>query len=206
MRGKCKKYAKEYQMPNPIRSFLAFDIESDTVLNRFATMQNLLVQTGTDLKLVEPQNIHITVRFLGNITPAMAEKILEAMQNVQFAPFNVQINGLGSFPNLRYPRVVWAGITEGADQLKSVFSQLEPRLRGLGLAPDHKGFSPHLTIARVKSGRNKALLTEFVTENANYDFGVVKAECLRLKKSNLTPKGPIYSTLKEFCPQKVTNG
>jgi 2'-5' RNA ligase len=189
-------------MLESIRSFLAFDMESDTVLSRLATVQSLLVQTGADLKLVEPKNIHITVRFLGNITPAMAEKIFDEMRKVQFAPFNVQINGLGVFPDLRYPRVVWAGITEGADQLKSVFSQLEPRLRGLGFTPDPKGFSPHLTIARVKSGRNKAELTKFVTENADYDFGTIKAKCLRLKKSDLTPKGPIYSTLKEFCPQQ----
>ena len=188
-------------MPESIRSFLAFDIESDTVLSRLATAQTLLVQTGADVKLVEPQNIHITVRFLGNITPAMTEEIFNEMKKVQFAPFNVQINGLGAFPNLRYSRVVWAGITEGADQLKSVFSQLEPRLRGLGLTPDVKGFSPHLTIARVRSGRNKAQLAEFITENANYEFGAINAQCLRLKKSELTPKGPIYSTLKEFCPQ-----
>ncbi len=189
-------------MSNSIRSFLAFDIESDTVLNRFATAQKLLVQTGADLKLVEPQNIHITVRFLGNTTPAMVEKIFEEMKEVQFTPFNVQINGLGAFPDLRYSRIVWAGITEGADRLKNVFSQLEPRLRGLGFTPDPRGFSPHLTIARVRSGRNKAQLAELITENANYDFGIIKAQCLRLKKSDLTPRGPIYSTLKEFCPQK----
>ncbi len=188
-------------MPEPIRSFLAFDIENDTVLNRLAAVQRLLVQTRADVKLVEPQNIHITVRFLGNLTPAMVEKIFDAMKQVQFAPFNVQMKGLGAFPDLRYPRVVWAGITDGADQLKTVFSQLEPRLRGLGFSPDHKGFSPHLTIARVRSGRNKAQLADFITENANCDFGTIKAQCLRLKKSDLTPKGPIYSTLKEVCPQ-----
>jgi 2'-5' RNA ligase len=188
-------------MPESIRSFLAFDIESDTVLNRLANTQSKLFQTGADLKLVEPQNIHITVRFLGNITPAMVEKIFDAMKQVQFVPFNVQIKGLGAFPDLRYPRVIWAGITDGADQLKNVFSQLEPQLRGLGFTPDHKGFSPHLTIARVRSGRNKAQLADFITENANYDFGAINAQYLRLKKSDLTPKGPIYSTLKEVCPQ-----
>jgi 2'-5' RNA ligase len=176
-------------------------MESDTVLSRLATVQSLLAKTGADLKIVEPKNIHITVRFLGNITLAMAEKIFAEMQKVQFTPFNAQINGLGVFPDLRYPRVVWAGITEGADQLKSVFNQLEPRLLGLGFTPDPKGFSPHLTIARVKSGRNKAELANFVTENANFDFGTIAARCLRLKRSDLTPKGPIYSTLKEFCPQ-----
>ncbi len=188
-------------MPESIRSFLAFDIESDTVLNRLATAQHQLFQTGADLKLVEPQNIHITVRFLGNITPATAEKVFDAMKQVQFTPFTVQIKGLGAFPDLRYPRVAWAGITTGADQLKSVFNQLEPRLRGLGFTPDSKGFSPHLTIARVRSGRNKQQLAQFITENANYEFGIVNAKCLRLKKSILTPKGPVYSTLKEFCPQ-----
>ena len=193
-------------MLESIRSFLAFDLESDTVLSRLATVQGLLAKTGADLKLVEPKNIHITVRFLGNITPPMAEKIFAEMQKVQFTPFNAQLKGLGVFPDLRYPRVVWAGITEGADQLKSVFNQLEPRLRGLGFTPDPKGFSPHLTIARVKSGRNKAELANFVTENENFDFGTIKAKCLRLKKSDLTPKGPIYSTLKEICPQPGREG
>jgi len=188
-------------MPESIRSFLAFDIESDTVLNRLATAQNLIVQTGADLKLVEPQNIHITVRFLGNITLAMAEKIFDEMKKLQFTPFTVQIKGLGAFPNPHYSRVIWAGITTGADQLESVYSQLEPRLRGLGFTPDSKGFSPHLTIARVRSGRNKQQLAKFIIENANYEFGTVNAKCLRLKKSDLTPRGPVYSTLKEFCPQ-----
>jgi 2'-5' RNA ligase len=202
MRGKCKKVLEGTEMPGSIRSFLAFDIENDTVLNRLATAQSLLVQTGADMKLVEPQNIHVTVRFLGNITPTMPEKIFEEMKKIQFAPFNVKIKGLGAFPTPHYARVVWAGITDGADQQKSVFSQLEPRLRGLGFTPDHRGFSPHLTIARVRSGRNKAQLSQFITENANYEFGAINAKCLRLKKSDLTPRGPIYSTLKEFCPQQ----
>jgi 2'-5' RNA ligase len=193
-------------MPESIRSFLAFDIENETVQKRLAAAQKLLAQTGADLKLVEPQNIHMTIRFLGDITPNMAEKIFEEMKKVQFAPFDAKISGLGVFPDLRYPRVVWAGITEGADQLKSVFSQVEPRLRSLGFTPDSKGFSPHLTIARVKSGKNKAQLAEFVTKNASYDFGTVKAECLRLKKSDLTPRGPIYSTLKEFCLRQKRKG
>jgi RNA 2',3'-cyclic 3'-phosphodiesterase len=193
-------------MPEPIRSFLAFDIESEVVRKRLASVQNLLAQTGADLKLVEPQNIHITVRFLGDITPATAEKIFTEMQQVQFTPFNVQIKSLGAFPDIRYPRVVWAGITEGADQLKTVFNQLEPRLRSLGFAPDPKGFSPHLTIARVKTGINKAQLSDFVAKNANYDFGAIKAECLRLKRSDLTPRGPTYSTIKEHCPRQEPKG
>jgi 2'-5' RNA ligase len=187
-------------MPESIRSFLAFDIENDTCVNRLAAAQRQLVQTGADVKLVEPQNIHITIRFLGNITPTMVERIFDEMRQDQFTPFNVQIKGLGAFPNIRYPRVIWAGITQGANQLKNIFSQLEPKLRSLGFVPDTRGFSPHLTIARVRSGRNKQQLAEFLTKNTDYEVGTVDARCLRLKKSALTPKGPIYSTLKEFCP------
>jgi 2'-5' RNA ligase len=189
-------------MPETLRSFLAFDIENALVTENIANMQKLSLRTGADLKLVEPKNIHITLRFLGNITTAMVEKIFDEMKNVQFTPFDVKIHGIGAFPSAHHPNVLWAGITEGVEQLRSIFNQLEPRLRGLGFAPDPKGFSPHLTIARVKSGRNKAELTSFINENANYDFGTIEAACLRLKKSDLTPKGPIYSTLKEVCPQK----
>ncbi len=189
-------------MPESTRSFLSFDIENETVLTRLATAQRQLVQTGANLKLVEPQNIHITIRFIGNVTLVMIEKIFRLMKEIRFAPFIVKIKGLGAFPNPRYPRVIWAGIAEGTEQLKSIFSQLEPKLRNLGLTPDFRGFSPHLSIARVRSGRNRAELANFVKENANYEFGMVEAECLRLKKSNLTPRGPVYSTLKEFCPHQ----
>jgi len=186
-----------------VRSFLAFDIDNAEVRKNLADAQKLVAQTGADLKLVELENIHMTVRFLGDITLNMADKVFEEMKKVQFTPFNVQISGVGVFPSLSYPRVVWAGISEGADQLRNVFSQLEPRLQGLSFTPDPKGFSPHLTIARVRSARNKEELSEVVQKNAKYDFGVLKAECLRLKRSELTPKGPIYSTLKEYCPQRL---
>jgi 2'-5' RNA ligase len=189
-------------MSETIRSFVAFDIDNESILKKMADVQNLLIKTGADLKLVEPKNIHITLRFLGNITTPMVEKIFEEMKTVQFIPFDAKIYGVGAFPSSCYPRVLWAGITEGADQLRSISNQLEPRFRSLGFAPDPKGFSPHLTIARVKSGRNKAELARFIDEKADYEFGAVNAACLRLKKSDLTPRGPIYSTLKEFCPQK----
>ena len=201
MRGTCKKVAGvEEELSESIRSFLAFDIESDEVKKKLAYAQKLLLQTGADLKLVETQNIHITLRFLGNITPNMVETVHQEMKTTQFSPFNVQIKGIGAFPNVSYPRVVWAGITEGATELRNVFNQLEQKLKQLGFEPDPKGFSAHLTIARVRSGINKAQLAKFLDDNANHEFGSIRAECLRLKQSDLTPKGPVYSTLREFCP------
>ena len=187
-------------MSEQIRSFIAFDLENEQVLNRLAQAQKLVLETGADLRLVAPQNIHVTMRFLGDISPGMVEKVYEAMKKVQFTPFTIQIRGLGVFPSLNYPRVVWAGMTDGVEQLRSIFSQLEPQMRALGFQADAYGFSPHLTIARVRTGANKQRLAELVTKKADYDFGSIKADCLRLKKSQLSPKGPTYSTLKEFCP------
>jgi 2'-5' RNA ligase len=188
-------------LPESVRSFVAFDMDSESVLKRLTEVQAQLAATGADLKVVEPKNIHITLRFLGTITASTIENIFDGMKKVQFVPFDAKILGVGAFPDVRYPRVVWAGITEGADKLQGIFSQLEPHLRSLGFAADPKGFSPHLTIARVRSGRNKAELAKLINENVSYEFGIVRAACLRLKRSDLTPRGPIYSTLKEVCPQ-----
>jgi 2'-5' RNA ligase len=187
-------------MSERIRSFIAFDMENEQVLSRIAAAQKLLVETGADLKPVETQNIHVTVRFLGDISPAMVDKVYGAMKNVKFNPFSIKLHGLGVFPSLNYPRVVWAGMTDGADQLKNIFTQLEPQIHALGFAADAYGFSPHLTIARVRSGQNKQRLAELVTKKTDYEFGTIKADCLRLKRSELSPKGPTYLTLREYCP------
>jgi len=200
---RIKNTLKELVMSEQMRSFIAFDMQNESVLNRLSAAQKLLVETGADLRPVAPQNIHVTIRFLGDISPSMVDKVFEAMKNVKFTPFTIQIKGLGVFPSLKYPRVVWAAMTDGVEQLKSIFNQLEPQIRALGFQADAYGFSPHLTIARVKSGANKEHLAELVTKKCDYEFGTIKADCLRLKRSQLSPKGPTYSTLREVCPEAV---
>ncbi len=183
-----------------VRAFLAFEIAEPNIRKKLTDMQTFAAQTGVDLKLVEPENIHITIRFLGEVTLNMVDKIFEEMKKIQFKPFPMQLTGIGVFPSLNYPRVLWAGIAQGAEQLQNIVNQIEPKLQSLGFPPDHNAFSPHLTIARVRSARNKPQLVEFVTKNAKYNFGEMEAKCLQLKRSELTPKGPIYSTLREYCP------
>jgi 2'-5' RNA ligase len=182
-----------------IRSFLAFDLKEKTVLRKILNVQNILVETGANIGLVKPENIHITVRFLGNISPRRVQDILCEMKKIDFAPFEVEVKGLGVFPNLRRARVIWAGIGRGANNLREIFNQLEPRLRRLSFKPDFRGFRPHLTIARVKTGHNRNELLERLKQLEDSEFGLVKAECLELKKSVLTPHGPIYSILGETC-------
>ncbi len=180
-----------------IRSFIAFDIDDITVLENLSKVQNMLRSTGADLKLVKPENIHITLRFLGDITAAMVDQIYDEMKQVYFEPFQIKIKGVGAFPNLRRISIIWAGIHQGNNELRAIFNQLESRLQTLGFKQDCKGFNPHLTIARVRTGKNKELLVKELNGLADYEFGMVTAKCLRLKKSILTPQGPIYSVLRE---------
>ena len=186
-------------MAEPIRCFIAFDINNDKVLKKLSDAQRKLTDTGADLRCVKPENVHITLRFLGNIRQEVVDSVHSEMEKVSFVPFNVNIRGVGVFPTIKYARVVWAGIQEGAEELRQILNQLEPGLRRLGLKSDVRGFSPHITIARVRTGRNRKELLGCLEELGNYEFGVLRADCLKLKKSVLTPKGPIYSTLKRVC-------
>lgn len=187
-------------MSEQIRSFIAFDIADEEVLRRISNVQQALSSTGADLKLVEPKNIHATLRFLGEIPQAIVDKVSLEMKKVSFSPFEIELKGTGAFPNLTRLNVIWIGISKGADELSDIFNQLEPKIRSLGFPPDTKGFSPHITIARVKSGRNKAELAQQVMTMKDFEFGTIRGDCLKLKKSVLTPQGPIYSTLSEVQP------
>ncbi|HIE14976.1 TPA: RNA 2',3'-cyclic phosphodiesterase [Candidatus Bathyarchaeota archaeon] len=163
------------------------------------------IKTGADLRLVKPENIHVTIKFLGEVTPFMLNRIYEVMRNLSFQPFDIEIKGLGAFPSPNYPRIIWVGIEKGSSELTSIFNMLEHSLRRLGFRSERRGFSPHLTIARVKSGRKREALTHLLKELAKREFGIVRARCLRLKRSILAPQGPIYSTLKEICPEDCTS-
>ena len=189
-------------MSETIRCFLAFDLENNEVFRKLVSIQKLMIKTGANLKIVKPQNLHFTLRFLGNITADLIDKISTKMEKINFNPFSIDLKGMGVFPNLISPRVIWVGITAGTKTMNSIFDQIEIQLRQLGLDPDYRGFSPHLTLARVKSNRSNDHLRNFVKNHVDYTIGTVNLNSIHLKKSELFPTGPIYSTINEF-PSKV---
>ncbi len=180
-----------------IRSFVAVDLDDRILRDKIVTAQKGLEQTGAQLKLVNPEIMHLTLRFLGEIPASTVERVKEAMSNLRFPSFDVDFQGLGAFPNVKRINVVWVGMKQGYEQLEEIFRQLEPKLRQLGLPGDDKGFSPHLTIARVRSGLNRGPLADYVSSMEKQEFGIMKVNSVRLKKSTLTPKGPIYETILE---------
>jgi 2'-5' RNA ligase len=175
-------------------------LDDITLRDKIITAQQGLVQTGAQFKLVNPEIMHLTLRFLGEIPVSTVEHVKQAMSTLHFSGFDVDFHGLGAFPSLKRINVVWVGIRQGQEQLDEVFRQLEPRLRQLGLPGDDKGFSPHLTIARVRTGLNRGPLADYISSMQEGEFGKMKVNSIRLKKSTLTPKGPIYETIHEVSP------
>jgi len=180
-----------------IRSFIAIDIEDPVLAEKIEQVKNTILSSKADLKPVERENIHITLRFLGNIPLSLVDEIYKIMQGLEFKPFNIHIKGLGAFPRINRPRVIWIGIEEGAEELKRIQKQLESGLRKIGIRPEKEEFIPHITIARVRSGRNRDRLVKILVELSDVDIGFMTVNSIRLKQSILTPKGPIYKTLRE---------
>jgi 2'-5' RNA ligase len=178
-----------------IRAFVAIDMDETSVISKLVEAQRALRNLGADLKLVDAENIHATVRFLGEVPAPTIELVKEQMNELKFSPFDMEFVGLGAFPNLRRINVVWVGMRKGGEEISQVFEQLEPRFRKIGFDPDRKGFSPHVTIARVKTGRMREELAKLVDEMRDTPFGAIHVEEVRLKRSVLTPKGPVYSTI-----------
>ncbi len=178
-----------------VRCFVAVDIEDPNLLDSMVRAQDLLRGTGADLKMVERENIHLTMRFLGDVREGLLEELRGVVSGIGFDPFLAELRGMGAFPSLRRPRVVWVGLTKGAAELSEIFKRLESGLTGLGFRPEGRGFSPHITLARVRSERNRERLAEQVMIKSDEGFGEFTLNYIRLKKSVLTPKGPIYSTI-----------
>jgi len=116
---------------------------------------------------------------------------------VTFPPFFLEIKGAGAFPNLKRMNVIWVGIGEGWSQVQLIFEQTEKLLHQLGFSRETRPFNPHITVARVKSGRRRDEIAAFLGNLAEESFGTFSVESVRLKQSVLSPSGPKYSTLLE---------
>ena len=177
------------------RGFIAIDIDSFPKLVQF---ENEIRNSGAFVKLVEPKNIHITLKFLGDTNEEHIDKIEKILKDAvkDSNPFEIKLKGAGVFPNQNYIKVMWIGMENG-EQIGKIADKIDEEISELGFKKENRGFSAHLTIARVKSAKNKEKLLELIEKYRDIEFGSLKVDTIKLKKSELTPKGPIYTTLKE---------
>ncbi|ADY01811.1 2'-5' RNA ligase [Vulcanisaeta moutnovskia 768-28] len=175
------------------RVFIAVDL-TDQLKEPIIRMQKELMSTGVDMKPVEPENMHITLRFIGEIGRDLVEEVKKRLSSIKYNQFTMHVRGVGAFPNIERPRVIWVGIEEGARDLMNLHELLMKFTGDIG-ERDERGFVPHLTIARVKYVRNRDRYMEVIRKYENMDFGTQLVDSIKLKRSILTPKGPIYSDL-----------
>ena len=180
-----------------VRSFISIDLEDEKILSQVESIMSSLSSLGGDLKPVERENIHLTLKFLGNVSASKLEEIKSSLKQVAFPPFSLEIKGAGAFPNLKRMNVIWVGVGEGWSQVELIFEQTEKLLLQLGFSRETRAFSPHITVARVKSGRKRDEIAAFLGHLADESFGTFTVEKVRLKQSILSPSGPTYSTLFE---------
>lgn len=177
------------------RTFVAVEFDNPQVVSRAQEVQRKLMELGLAMKPVEPQNLHITLWFFGEIDSGKLKLVLENAGQVKFKPFKVEVKGVGYFPGGRRINVVWLGIDDPTNGLKNILDQLLDKLVKLGFRYDDRGFTPHLTIGRVKYVRNKEAVLGQLTRFKDMYFGEQHIDRFKVKKSTLTRKGPIYTDL-----------
>jgi len=180
-----------------IRAFVAVDIQDKSVLEVVRRVQEDLSRY-VRAKFVELENFHFTLKFLGEISEDAVDEVYGAMKELEFKPFDLELRGVGCFPNTRRVNVIWIGTREGGDKLTSLANELEKKLRRLGFESEQRPFSPHATIARVKYVQSRDGLISALEKMRELEIGRIKVESIKLKRSQLTPKGPIYTTLRSL--------
>ncbi len=172
--------------------FVAVEFSNPETLERIYEFQRELLSTGADIKLVERENLHFTIKFLGELPEGVVREVDSRLRQIKFRQINVTILGVGAFPSLSYPRVVWAGVEDKEGDLNNLAGLVLGALSNIG-QEEQRGFSPHLTLCRVKSGRNKEGLIRKIEENSRKLFGAAEIKEIKLKSSILRPSGPVYS-------------
>ena len=188
-----------------MRAFIAVDL-SDAIRAQIATLQQELDSLGLQggaLKFVDPKQAHQTIKFLGEVPDESIERVKATLATIRQEPFEIRLRGVGFFPQaaqekVRTIRVIWVGIEEGGAQLKALQEGVESALHALGFPPE-KRFNAHVTLCRVKRPfRSKNELRRVVLKIGELraaDLGTMRVDALKLKKSTLTPRGPIYEDL-----------
>ncbi len=189
-----------------IRSFLAIDLPAE-IVEGIREIQDHLKQSGPYVKWVRPENIHLTLKFFGDIDEKAIDEISTVLDGVvsKTNAFDLEVRDVGVFPNTSRPRVVWVG-TESRDRTINILQkEIDATLKTMGFEPEDRAFRPHLTMGRVKSLKDKRLLIAQMEKFKGFDMGSFRVEHLFLIKSDLRPTGAVYTKLRSFDLAKSRN-
>lgn len=178
-----------------LRTFLA--IEAGALQDEVVQLMRHFHGRDRGVKWVRPDQLHLTLKFFGDIQAEEVYPISQAMARVAaaHAPFALELSGLGAFPHAHKPRTLWVGVSGGAAAIESLQGDLDRAFRALGYPPEARRFRGHFTLGRVRGAVADLELVRQLTELATYEFGTLPVEELVLFSSQLGATGPMYSPL-----------
>lgn len=182
-----------------IRSFIAIELPDEIKLHLDQLETLLKSEKQSGVKWVNPDSIHLTLKFLGNISINQTGEITRAIEESarETSPFKLEVKGLGVFPNLKRVQVAWVGLSGDIDKLGQLQQRIESNLAQLSFTPESRRFTPHLTIARLRNQVSPDERQSFGQLIANTEFsaGTINVDVISLMKSQLTRQGAIYSRI-----------
>ena len=184
------------------RCFIAIEIP-DQIRKEIGVLVDSLKKYDADIKWIPPENLHVTLKFLGSTPENLLPGINDALSAMvsSYAPFYIKIVDTGVFPDRRNPRVCWIGI-EDSGRLKTLQADVDNSTKLFGFKPEDREFRPHLTIGRVRSRQGMISIVNELDRQKGYTFGSFMVDNLRIMKSDLKPKGAEYTCLYEVSFEK----
>ena len=179
-----------------LRIFLALELDN-SIKKQLIRLQQRLSAVGADVRWVHKDHIHLTMKFLGDLTDQMAVDVCRLCQNIaaQFDPFEFGVRGAGCFSNHSRPRVLWVGIADPSGSVRRLHERIETTLGPLGLRRELRAFRPHVTLGRVRSGKNAQDLRSAVKKNEDFEAGIQAAKEITIFSSQLSPDGPLHTVI-----------
>jgi 2'-5' RNA ligase len=184
-------------MARRIRTFIALGLDR-AVHDRTMTLQQTLARTGAEVKWTEPENLHVTLLFLGEVDEREVLDVCRAVGDCARgrAPFAMSVEKTGCFPNARRPRVLWVGVGEGLQEVVAVHDALETVLLELGCyRREDRQYTPHVTLGRVQSDQPNDTLAAAMAKNGDWQCGRMVVREILVMSSELRSEGPLYTVL-----------
>lgn len=184
-------------MTQPVRTFVAVELALE-LRPRVMRLIEQFKPTSTKVKWVEEENLHFTLKFLGDLDLTDTHQVCKAVQEVtaELPSFPVDVGELGAFPSLEQPRTVWLGLTSGNDAFVALHDALDEALARLNFRTEKRKFVPHVTLGRVRSSpAGTTDLAERLVESSGHEIGPMSVEKVDVFSSKLTPKGAFYQRL-----------
>ncbi len=190
-----------------IRSFLAFELPSN-IMAEVKRIYGEVRKTGLEAGWVRPENIHLTVIFMGDVNEKEIDAIISSIDPIapKYKPFDISLGRMGLFPGIKRPRTIWLGLNGDIGGIASLKSELEKPLESFGIEPEKRAFRPHLTLGRFRKPVNKPdILKKVMDDYANISGPTGMLDRLVLFKSELKPGGSVYTQIHSWPLQATVS-